>query len=193
MKLSSDSLQEFHYAMRKSGFTIIEIIMVIVLVSILAFVVIARSGSYYPVKLNGAGEKLLSDIRYAKRLAMTNHRIYGILFDVSENSYTVYDYGEPPLDPEEEPSAVEDPYRPGNPEGLRVDYDDNKYYNGIEIISAVFGETNELRFDSLGVPYGAPDDDNDNKLDANGSVELGYRGNDFIITVIARTGKASHE
>ena len=191
MKLSSDSLQEFHYAMRKSGFTIIEIIMVIVLVSILAFVVIARSGSYYPVKLNGAGEKLLSDIRYAKRLAMTNHRIYGILFDVSENSYTVYDYGEPPLDPEEEPSAVEDPYRPGN--DLIVDYDEEGYYNGIEIISAVFGETNELRFDSFGVPYGAPDNDNDNKLDANGSVELRYRGNDFIITVIPRTGKVSHE
>ena len=191
MKQSRDSLQEFHYAMRKSGFTIIEIIMVIVLLSILAFVVIARGG-YYPVKLNGAGEKLLSDIRYAKRLAMTNHRIYGILFDVSENSYTVYDYGEPPLDPEEEPSAVEDPYRPGDP--LTVDYqDEDGYYNGIEIISAVFGETNELRFDSFGVPYGAPDDDNDNKLEENGGVELGYRGNDFIITVIPRTGKVSHE
>ena len=187
MKLSSDSLQKFHYAMRKSGFTIIEITMVIVLLSILAVVIITRSGSYYPAKLNGAGEKLLSDIRYAKRLAMTNHRIYGILFDVSENSYTVYDYGEPPLDPEEEPSAVEDPYRPGNP--LTVDYDEDRYYNGIEIISAVFGETNELKFNPFGVPY-----DGDNaELAANGSVVINYRGNDFTITVIPRTGKVSHE
>jgi len=177
--------------MNKSGFTIIEIIMVIVLLSILAVVIVTRSGSYYPVKLNGAGEKLLSDIRYAKRLAMTNHRIYGILFDVPGNSYTVYDYGDPPPAPVEEPFPlpVEDPYRPGDPQGLRVDYDDNKYYNGIEIISAVIGETNELKFSPFGVYY-----DGDNaELADDGRVELGYRGNDFVITVTPRTGKASHE
>ena len=184
-------MQKAHYAMGKSGFTIIEIIMVIVILSILAFAVIARSGSYYPVKLNGAGEKLLSDIRYAKRLAMTNHRIYGILFDIPGNSYTVYDYGDPPPAPVEEPFPlpVENPYRPGDPEGLRVDYDNNEYYNGIGIISAVFGGTNELKFDPFGVPY-----DGDNaELAANGSVVINYRGNDFTITVIPRTGKVSHE
>ena len=191
MKLSSDSLQKVHYAMTKSAFTIIEITMVIVILSILAVVIVTRSGSYYPAKLNGAGEKLLSDIRYAKRLAMTNHGIYGILFDVPGNSYTVYHYGDPPPAPVEGPFPlpVENPYRPGDPQGLTVDYDDNKYYNGIEIISAVFGETNELKFNPFGVPY---DGDND-ELAANGSVVINYRGNDFIITVIPRTGKASHE
>ena len=186
MKQSRDSLQKFHYAMRKSGFTIIEIIMVIVILSILAVVIVTRSGSYYPVKLNGAGEKLLSDIRYAKRLAMTNHGIYGISFDVAGNSYTVYEYERtPPPPPPATP--VEDPHRPGY--SLVVDYDDNKYYNGIEIISAVFGETNELKFSPFGVPY-----DGDNaELAANGSVVINYRGNDFTITVIPRTGKASHE
>ncbi len=189
MKQSRDSLQKVHCAVGKSGFTIIEIIMVIVILSILAVVIVTRSGSYYPAKLNGAGEKLLSDIRYAKRLAMTNHRIYGILFDVPGNSYTVYDYGDPPPAPAEEPFPlpVEDPYRPGNP--LTVDYDEDRYYNGIGITSAVFGETNELKFNPFGVPY-----DGDNaELAANGSVVINYRGNDFAITVIPRTGKVSHE
>lgn len=186
-KQSRDNLKKVSYAMSKGGFTIIEIIMVIVILSILAVVIITRSGSYYPIKLNGAGEKLLSDIRYVKRLAMTNHRIYAILFDIAGNSYTVYDYGEPPLDPEVEPSAVEDPHRPGDP--LTVAYDGSTHYNGIKIISAVFGETNELKFNSFGVPY----DGEDIELEANGSVLISYRGHDFAISVVPRTGKVGHE
>ena len=162
----------------ESGFTVIELIMVILVISILAVVIITKTGSYYPIKLNGAGEKMLSDIRYAKRLAMTNHRTYGILFNAAGNSYTVYDGTSV--------TPVEDPHRPGNP--LEIDYDENTYYNGIEITSAGFGGTNELKFDSFGVPY----DGNDSELDANGTVMLNCRGNNFTVTVIPRTGKLSH-
>ena len=164
-------------AMNKNGFTVIEMIMVILVISILAVVIITRSSSYYPIKLNGAGEKMLSDIRYAKRLAMTNHRTYGVLFNVSGNSYVVYDGTSV--------TPVDDPHRPGN--DLEIDYDGHTYYNGIEITSAGF-VGDELKFDSFGVPY----DGNDSELSANGTVILSCRGNDFTVTVTARTGKLSH-
>ncbi len=164
--------------MNKNGFTVIELIMVILVISILAVVIITRSGSYYPIKLNGAGEKLLSDIRYAKRLAMTNHRTYGISFNVAGNSYIVYDGTSA--------TPVDDPHRPGK--DLEIDYDEHTYYDGIEITSASFGGTNELKFDSFGVPY----DGDDNELAADSTVILSCRGNDFTVTVTARTGKLSH-
>ena len=173
--------------MDKKGFTVIELVIVILLVSILAVVIATRTTPYYSIKLNGAGEKLLSDIRYAKRLAMTNHEICGISFDVAGNSYAVYRYKStfPPPPP---PVPVGDPHRPGY--DLKIDYDGNEYeyYNGIGITSADFGGTNELRFDSLGIPYDA----GDNKLSASGQVVISYEGNDFTITVTPRTGKLSH-
>lgn len=65
--------------MNSKGFTLIELIMVIVLIGIIAVVVSPKLGDVTDTKAAALADKLRADIRYAQNLAMTTsqrHRVY---------------------------------------------------------------------------------------------------------------------
>jgi type II secretory pathway pseudopilin PulG len=65
--------------MNYKGFTLIELVMILVLVGIIAAVVTPRLGDVTTTNASAFADKLRADIRYAQNLAMTTsqrHRVY---------------------------------------------------------------------------------------------------------------------
>lgn len=67
--------------MNHKGFTLIELVIVIVLIVILAAYVAPRLGDVTAMKAGAFVEKLRADIRYAQNLAMTNNRRARVYFN----------------------------------------------------------------------------------------------------------------
>ena len=113
----------------EKGFTLIELIMVMVIAGILAVAVIPHFSGVSSISLDGAAEMIVADIRYAQQLAMAEHRQYNVQFTASTNSYRVYN-------------------DPGGPV-VSIDFDEIERIQGVTI-DADFQEV----FNSLGVPTG---------------------------------------
>lgn len=71
------------------GFTLVELLMVIVIVGILGVVAVVRFNPR-ATALASAVQEASTAVRYAQELALTTHRVHGIRFGVSGNVYQVY-------------------------------------------------------------------------------------------------------
>ena len=71
-----------------SGFTLIEIIVVIVLIAIITFVAVPQMGNTIRTKrLFDAVEKLNDDLNYCRDYAISQHTNTWVVFDIVNNSY----------------------------------------------------------------------------------------------------------
>ena len=82
--------------MLKKGYTLLEILFVVIVLAILAGIAIPRLGVGLSTKMKvkTAAQRLVSDLRYTRRLAITNNQDYRLSVDSSENDYTIYDSGD---------------------------------------------------------------------------------------------------
>ena len=71
----------FKETMNRKGFTLIELVMVIVLLAILAKYAAPRLGNITATNAGAFTDKLRADIRYAQNLAMTQNRRYRVYFN----------------------------------------------------------------------------------------------------------------
>jgi|Deesub1362A_J573_1020465.scaffolds.fasta_scaffold00013_62 MSHA pilin protein MshC len=71
------------------GFTVIEVVVIMVIIAILAAVALTRFSSFETIKLNGAVRKIVSDIRYTRKLAISTQKRAGLTFNT--NGYSVYE------------------------------------------------------------------------------------------------------
>ena len=71
------------------GFTIIELIMVVVLIGILAVSIVPKFVDTSAFSLTGAAAMVAADIRYTQELAMSTNSSKTIVFTTSNNYYTV--------------------------------------------------------------------------------------------------------
>jgi len=71
------------------GFTIVEIIMVVVLIGILAVSVVPKLVDTSAISLQGGAAMVRADIRYTQELAMSTHSPKTITFTTSDTFYTV--------------------------------------------------------------------------------------------------------
>jgi prepilin-type N-terminal cleavage/methylation domain-containing protein len=174
-----DNLQSLFYGvdkMNRQGFTVLEMIMVILIVAILAVMSIPRFESYYTIKLEGAARKLVSDIRYAQRLAIARHETYGVEFNTGSDSYRLFRASDN--------STATDPLTRSD---MIIDFTAQTEYRGIDLSSANFGGTNKVQFNSLG----APQDGTGSALTSTGIVTISYKGGSKSVTVTPNTGMVS--
>ncbi|MGR3175242.1 MAG: prepilin-type N-terminal cleavage/methylation domain-containing protein [Candidatus Scalindua sp.] len=73
------------------GFSIIELIIVIVIAGIMAAVAIPRMGMVTSVDLYSTARQVKSDIRYTQELAMSKYAIRKIVFDGGYDTYAIKD------------------------------------------------------------------------------------------------------
>lgn len=164
--------------MREDGFTLIELVMVILIIAILSTVIITDIiNSSSQAKLEGARWKFKSDLSFAQSLAVTQQLNHGIIFDPTTETYSVY---------RQNPSDIVNNPLTGNP--FTVNYSQDTYFKGLDIVSTSFGSptTNQVEFNNFGSPS-----DGTNPLTIDGSVTLSYQGSSVTITVTKNTGKVN--
>ena len=79
----------FHAVANSKGFTLVELIMVVVLISILAVSVVPKFLDTSAFSLAGGAAMAAADIRYSQELAMGTHSAKTIVFTTSNTYYTV--------------------------------------------------------------------------------------------------------
>lgn len=153
------------------GFTLIELVMVIVIVGILAVIAIPRFESFYAAKLDGAVKKVVSDIRYTQQLAVVRHTDSRIVFDLDNDSYVVEE--EVPQGSGNWVSAT-DPFTRAT---FSVNFTNHSQYKGIDIQDG--SGTRAFQFNWLG------------ESSLGGLVTFVYQGRSRIISITANTGRVS--
>ncbi len=88
----------------KRGFSMIELIMVIVIAGIMSAIALPRLASVSQIDLYNAARQAKSDIRYAQELAMGKYRETTITFGSNLNTYTITSSG-PTLNKQLPPSS----------------------------------------------------------------------------------------
>ncbi|KAA0257360.1 hypothetical protein FHQ18_09950 [Deferribacter autotrophicus] len=131
----------------KKGFTLVELVIIIVLIGILAIVVAPKIEIDY-FKTDADFIKLYSDIRFVQHKSMVSGGGWKITFDGANKKYTIYD-------------------NDGNI--AQVPSGDNP----VELKNSFSSNKNELFFDYLGRPDSDNISTNDNILTDNTTIRLG--------------------
>lgn len=103
-------MQRHPSSIRQKGFTLIELMVVIVIVGVMTSLVVMNLDGIDQRKAMQAREMLILDLRKINREANDQARIYALVTDFSQNdsafSYQVNEYTTIPMDQQQKPSAV---------------------------------------------------------------------------------------
>jgi prepilin-type N-terminal cleavage/methylation domain-containing protein len=127
-------------AMNTKGFTLIELVMVMVLIGILAAIIVPRMPSVTGTKSMAFADKLRADIRYAQDLAMTRGARARVDFSVA-NQYSV-------LSSQTGTCSFTTTFDPSTGGPFLVTVNTGNYA-GITLTRSI----NCLEYNSLGIPY----------------------------------------
>jgi prepilin-type N-terminal cleavage/methylation domain-containing protein len=157
-----------------SGFTLVELALVISIIAILAWVAYPRMAVLGEMRLEAAARRLAADLRYAQGQSVATRVTHGIWFDPARGRYTVYAEtpGTPVVDPADRSHT------------LGVDFRRNAEFHGVSIASASFGSTPAVSFDSFGVPRDSAGAD----LARAGRIVLTYGDRSDTVSVAPATG-----
>lgn len=137
----------------RSGFTLIEIIIVIAILAIAAMTAIPLMSSGSSVQIRSAANMIAADLEYARSMAISRGQYYYVEFDESAESYQIEDQNN---------VVISHPVKKGF--DYIISFQNDSRLNKVEITNVTF--TNDrIRFDCLG----SPDDGGTIDLDANGS------------------------
>lgn len=73
--------------MRKRGFSLVELIVVLAIISILSSLFLIKSGIYRNIKEKNEAQTLLADINYCRQKALSSGHSYSL--KINEGSYTI--------------------------------------------------------------------------------------------------------
>jgi len=152
----------------RSGFTLIEILIVAVLLGIVALTTVPMLSSAGTVQLRAASNMIAADLEYAKSMAISKGQNYSVVFDQSSESYQIQDQNN---------NVIPHPVKKGF--NYIVDFQNDGRLNRVDITGVNFGSTNDVAFDSLGSP------------DSGGTVTLQASGATGTVTVEPITGYIS--
>jgi len=126
---------------KSSGFTVIEILIVVVILVIAAMTVIPLVGSAASTQIRSAANMIAADLEYAKSMAISRQKIYAVVFDESAESYQI-----------EDPNGIiGHPVKKGFP--YVVNFSSDSRLSKVDIADVAFNATNAIKFDYLGSPY----------------------------------------
>jgi prepilin-type N-terminal cleavage/methylation domain-containing protein len=167
---------EGRYALRgaRSGFTIIEVLVVLVIIAIAAMMVVPMMSSAADMQLRSVSNMIAADLEYAKSMAIGKQKVYSVVFDASAETYQL-----------EDPNGViKHPVKKGFDYVVNLASDNRT--DRVDIASVDFDTTNEVKFDYLGSPY------NGTGTNLNsGTITLQAEGMAMTITVAPVTGYIS--
>lgn len=122
---------------RLKGFSLIELVMIIVILGIVSIVVVPRFTSISDASVNRDAQLLVNYLTMAQQLAMSRSEPYGVCFDLSNSRYTVSK-----TDCSDPGNIIPSPENRVNP--LQIEYDSN--------VSIAPASATSVFFDYLGRP-----------------------------------------
>ena len=161
-------MRQYDNKRSRSGFTVIEIILVVVILSIAALMAIPMVSSGADMQVRSAANRIAADLDYTKGLAITHQRAYSVVFDPANESYEIQDDNGDPVD---------NPVRPGD---FVVDFSTDSRLSKVNIVSADFDSdsSDTITFDYLGSPYSGTD-----TTAPLNSGQITLQADDFTLTV----------
>lgn len=138
---------------QKRGFTLIEIIMVVVILGIVAFMAIPMVSNAADVQVRAAGNRIAAHLDYAKNMAITHQQSYSVVFDPADESYDIR------VEPAGSGDVIEHPVNPGS---FVIDFSTDSNLSRVDIVDANFDSDSSyaITFDYLGSPYSGLDTTN---------------------------------
>ena len=124
----------------KNGFTLVEIIVVVIILAIAAVIAVPMISSGADMQVRAAANMISADMEYAKSMAITHQKNYSVVFDTANNSYQVHDPDGIIAHPMKSSSTFE------------VDFGSDSRLNQVDISSADFDSASTITFDYLGSP-----------------------------------------
>lgn len=161
---------------RGGGFTLIELVAVMVVVSILALTAAPALSVTTGTRAGMAATQLHRDLTYARQHAVATGARTWVVFDTGADSWSLL--GENPLSPGRlGATALTDP---GTGEPFLVTLGAGSF-RGVDVLSAAFDGDVEVGFDWIGRPLSA----SENALSTDGVVTL---NEGYVVGVAAATG-----
>jgi prepilin-type N-terminal cleavage/methylation domain-containing protein len=155
------------------GFTLVEVIIVVVILSIAAMMAIPMMSSAGSVQIRSAADAIAADLEYAKSMAISRQQKYSVVFDIDNESYWIQD--------DTSPDPIKHPVKRGF--DYIIDFRNDNRMKKVDIFSVNFDGTAAIKFDYLGSPY----DGSGNPLNS-GNITLQADGSAVTITVEPVTG-----
>jgi len=122
------------------GFTIVELLIVVVILSIVALTAIPMMSSAASIQIRSAANIIASDIEYARSMAISRGQNHKVVFDKDADSYKI-------VDPN---GTVQHPVKKGFP--YEVNFRNESRLSRVDITNAVFNSGQTVVFDCLGSP-----------------------------------------
>lgn len=155
---------------RRSGFTLVEVLIVLVIIGIAAGIVVPHMLEAGTMSSQAAARSVIADILFAQNEAIAMQSTRRVVFDVDGNGYRLTDSGG---------TTLTAPSRSG---GLYVvDFSKDRRFAGVVLSRADFDDETVLEFDSLGA------------VASGGQVELTAGDTCYRINVAAFTGRVTIE
>lgn len=155
---------------RGGGFTLAEIMLVVVILGIAALMAIPFAVSGSSMQLRSAANVIAADLEYAKSMAISRGTRYSAVFDPTNESYQIEDTN----------GVINHPLK-GFP--YIVSFAEDNRLSRVDISSVDFDSGNTVRFDYLGSPFNA----SNNPLNS-GAVNLSAGGSTVTVNVEPVTG-----
>lgn len=152
---------------KKFGFTLIEIIIVVVIISIAALIAIPMMSSAADIQVCSAADMIAADLEYAKSMAVSRQKSYKVIFDTVNESYRI----------EDESRIITHPVNVGK--FYEVNFKTDSRVSQVDIDTVDFAGDDRVVFDYLGVPS------------SGGSVTLVAGGKTITVYVETATGYIS--
>lgn len=152
---------------RSSGFTLIELIAVIVIIIIAAMLAIPMFSSAAGMQVRAAADMIAADLEYAKSMAISRQKTYTVTFDEAAESYDIRDGSGMIIS------------HPVTHRDYLVNFGADSRVDRVNIVDADFGSSEQVSFTYLGSP------------DNGGTVTLSADTETMTVTVGAVTGYVS--
>jgi prepilin-type N-terminal cleavage/methylation domain-containing protein len=118
-----------------TGFTLVELVIVIVIIGIAALIAIPMMSSAGTLQLRAAADMVAADMEYAKSMSISTQQNYTVVFDTTTDSYQIQNAS----------GVINDPVKLGA-QYIRS-FPSDERLSKVDIASAVFGAGSSVTFD----------------------------------------------